>query len=118
VTGSQSVAAQVASVLVQAVAQQWPDPAAPHTPEKQSSFSVQAPVPMAGTQAPALQKNCWAQSRLAVQVVLQPASKPASKFASSPSLLQAKLSGQVEALSSEQVPPPLQARMMSELPTQ
>jgi hypothetical protein len=83
---SQSVAPQGAVVMVQAAVQQWPVPLIPQTSEAQASFSVQAPVVIWASQAPAsvTQKKPLTQSVVAVQLVSQAV----------PAALQLKLLGQ------------------------
>jgi hypothetical protein len=92
---SQSVAPQGAVALVQAVVQQCPLPAIPQMSDVQASFSVQAPVAICASQAPAsvTQKKPPAQSVVTAQAALQPVA----------AALQPKLLAQA-AVVGEQVP--------------
>jgi hypothetical protein len=101
---SQSVAPQIASVALQAELQQLPLPLMPHTPEVQSSFSVQAPVATGVVHAPPLQTKPVAQSALEVQAVLQLVA-----------LAQAKWLGQAAGVTAGQVPAPSQVLVVSVL---
>jgi hypothetical protein len=72
----QPPAPQEELLVEQTAVQQFPLPATPQILDLQASFSVQAPVVIGKPQTPALQTKPAAQSRLAVQVVLQPPSAP------------------------------------------
>src|SRR5581483_10668432 len=72
VLASQSTEPQGVLTFEQAAAQQWPVPAMPQIPERQSSFSVQMPCCAGARQAPVLQANPGAQSAAEAQLRRQP----------------------------------------------